>query len=114
MTKTEEPLQETTFILLHQIVTGIEAFLYAACLAAFLRPFMSGGTEALGSIRKKSLFVFFDYSSVFLMGMLLPGHGTLYMMLVTALLIAASRYLGIERKLLFLLMCVDTPKQQTM
>nr|WP_304709838.1 sensor histidine kinase [uncultured Acetatifactor sp.] len=103
MTKTEEPLQETTFILLHQIVTGIEAFLYAACLAAFLRPFMSGGTEALGSIRKKSLFVFFDYSSVFLMGMLLPGHGTLYMMLVTALLIAASRYLGIERKLLFLL-----------
>ena len=96
-------MQVTAFIQLHRTINGIETLLYGACMTAFLRPFMEERGEAGRSIRKKSLLVFFLYAAVFLPSLLLPGSGRLYMLADIAALIACSRFLGIERKLLFLL-----------
>ncbi len=96
-------MYETAFIRLHQAVTGIEILLYGTCMAAFLRPFMDESPGGRRSIRQRCLLVSFLYAAVFIPGMLLPGSGGLYMILLMALLTGCGRFLGVERKLLFLL-----------
>lgn len=96
-------MRESDFILLYRITAGTEIFFHAVCMAAFLRPFMGQDAGGRRSIRRKCLLVFFDYYFVFLSCSLLSFHGWLCMLLVTALLMACGRFLGIGRELLLLL-----------
>lgn len=100
----EGKLSEKDFILFHHIVLTAEVLLYAACLAAFLRPFMGGRSRDHG-LRRKLFLTFLIYSAVSLLGMRLPGNGGLYMMLTIALLLACAGFLEIDRRFL-LLLCV--------
>ena len=101
--ESEEKLRETDFVRFYQTVAGVEVFLYGACMAAFLRPFLEGDGEGGRCIRRKCLLVFFIYVSVFILGTALSLHGWLCMLLVTAALMAGGRFLGIAREFLFLL-----------
>ncbi len=96
-------MRESDFILLYQITAGIEVILYGACMAAFLRPFMDGDGGGRRSMRRKCLLVLLAYIFVFYLGTALSFHGWTCMLLLTALLAACRRFLGIGRELLFLL-----------
>ena len=96
-------MRESDFILLYQITAGIEVILYGACMAAFLRPFMDGDGGGRRSMRRKCLLVLLAYIFVFSLGTALSFHGWTCMLLLTALLAACRRFLGIGRELLFLL-----------
>lgn len=86
-------MSEQAFLTFHYFATTAETIFYAACLAAFLRPFLGSGSG----------LVFLIYSAIFLTGMLLPGSGWMYMLLAVSLLLISSGFLGIGRKLLLLL-----------
>ena len=96
-------MRETDFLRLYQIVAGLETLFYAACMTAFLQPFMDRDTEGRRNICGKMLLPFFSYLSVFLLGAVFSWHGWLCMLLVTALLMAYRRFLGVARGSLFFL-----------
>ncbi len=91
-------MNETNFTLFQNIVEGIEIIIYACILAAFFRSFMAGKKEwnPQKSIRK--LIVFLSYAAVYFINIAADLDGWVCMVIVTVLLAAASRYLGIDRK----------------
>ena len=90
-------MNEVNFALFQNTVEGIETIIYACTLAAFFQPFMAGKKAV------KMLIVFLSYAAVYFINTAADLDGWVCMVIVTALLTAASRYLGIDRKSAFLL-----------
>lgn len=96
-------LSETGFMLLQSIESGIEIVLCASCMASFFYPFMTEKKERRAVKRKKSFIVFLAYGSMHLIGMAASIYGWLCMVLVIILLVAASKFTGMDKKLTFFL-----------
>lgn len=96
-------MNETTFTLFQNTVEGIEIIIYACILAAFFRSFMTGKKEWNPQKSIRTLIVFLSYAAVYFINIAADLDGWVCMVIVTALLAAASRYLGIDRKPAFLL-----------
>ncbi|MBD5548751.1 MAG: GHKL domain-containing protein [Lachnospiraceae bacterium] len=95
-------MNEADFTLFQNSIEGIEVILYACILAAFFRPFMDGKKGWNPQKAVKMLIVFFSYAAVYFMNIAAGLDGWACMVIVTALLTAAARYLGIDRKSTFL------------
>ncbi len=95
-------MSETDFVLFQNIVPKTEIVLYAICLTVFLYPFMTEKKERRKSILKKVLIVFLSYVMMYLIGEMASMYDWLCMIIVIALLVAASRFLSMERNDTFL------------
>ena len=91
-------MNETNFTLFQNTVEGIEIIIYACILAAFFRSFMTGKKEWNPQKSIRTLIVFLSYAAVYFINIAADLDGWVCMVIVTALLAAASRYLGIDRK----------------
>ena len=96
-------MDEAGFNLIMNIMSGIQVFLYAACMTAFFYPFMAGRKEQGKSRIKKVLMVFVVYIVMYFIGMTTSVYGWLCMMVVIVLLAAASKFLDMEREFTILL-----------
>lgn len=96
-------MNEMSFNLTMNIISGIQVFLYAVCMTAFFYPFMAGRKEPGKSRMKKVLMVFAVYMSMYFIGMTTSVYGWLCMMAVIVLLAAASNFLDMEREFTVLL-----------
>ena len=95
-------MNETNFTLFQNIVEGIEIIIYACIMAALFRSFMAGKKEWNPQKSIRTLIVFLSYAAVYFINIAADLDGWVCMAIVTALLAAASRYLGIDRKPAFL------------
>lgn len=91
-------MSETGFMLLQNIASGIEIVLYAICMTVFFYPFMTEKKERRAAKLKKILIVFLTYVLMYLIGMAASVYSWLCMAVVIALLVAVSRFTGIDRK----------------
>lgn len=91
-------MNEANFTLFQNTVEGIEIIIYACILAAFFRSFMAGKKEWNPQKTIKTLIVFLSYAAVYFINIAADLDGWVCMVIVTALLTVASRYLGIDRK----------------
>lgn len=96
-------MSETGFMLLQSIESGIEVVLYAICITAFFYPFMAEKKEWRAVKLKKSFIVFLAYGSMYLIGMTASISSWLCMVIVIILLVAASKFTGIDKKFTFFL-----------
>ena len=96
-------MSEAGFNLIMNIMSGIQVFLYAACMTAFFYPFMAGKKEQRKSRIKKVLMVFAVYMVMYFIGMTTSVYGWLCMIIVIVLLAAASKFLDMEREFTILL-----------
>lgn len=96
-------MSETGFMLLQSIESGMEIVLYAICITAFFYPFMTEKKEWRAVKLKKSFIVFLAYASMYLIGMAASISSWLCMVIVILLLVAASKFTGIDKKLTFFL-----------
>lgn len=94
-------MSEASFTLFQNTAMGIETIIYACFLTAFFYPHM---TRKKGDAQEfiKALIVFLSYAAVYLISIGVDLDKCVCMVIVTALLTAASRYLGIGRKPAFL------------
>ena len=90
-------MNEAGFNLIMNIMSGIQVFLYAACMTAFFYPFMAGKKEQRKSRIKKVFMVFAVYMVMYFIGMTTSVYGWLCMIIVIVLLAAASKFLDMER-----------------
>ena len=95
-------MNEANFTLFQNTVEGIEVIIYACCLTVFFYPFMAGRRERNPQKVIKMLIVFLTYVTVYFINIAADLDGWLCMVIVTVLLVAVSRYLGIDRKLAIL------------
>ncbi len=95
-------MSETSFILFYQIVAGTECVLYAVSMAMFFRSFMNNALHA-GRRKKASFLIFALYTICYSLCLFSWFSGWMHMVLVTALLMLLSGFLGIERSFVFLL-----------
>lgn len=95
-------MNEANFTLFQNTVEGIEIIIYACILAAFFRSFMVGKKGWNPQKSVKMLIIFLSYAAVFFINIAADLDGWVCMVIVTALLTVASRYLGIDRKSAFL------------
>lgn len=91
-------MSEADFTRFQHTVEGIEIVLYACCLTVFFYPFMAGRKGRHSQKVLKVLIVFLSYAAMYFMNMAVDLDGWLCMVLVTVLLTAASRHLGMDRK----------------
>ena len=96
-------MSEADFILVVDIVVRIEILLYAVCMAAFFYPFMAGRNDQRKSRLKKVLMVFLIYTVMYFVNMKTSVYGWLCMMIVLILLVAASKFLDMDREFVFFL-----------
>ena len=96
------PLSEASFTLFQNIVMGIETVIYACFLTAFFYPHMAGKKGGNAQEFIKVLIVFLSYAAVYFISIGVDLDKWACMVIVTALLTAASRYLGVGRKPAFL------------
>jgi hypothetical protein len=96
-------LSEAGFILVVDIAVRIETLLYAVCMAAFFYPFMAGKKEQRKSKIKKVLMVFLIYTVMYFVNMAASVYGWLCMIIVIILLMAASKFLDMNREFTFFL-----------
>lgn len=94
---------EAGFILVVDIAVKIEILLYAVCMAAFFYPFMTGKKEQRKSRIKKVLMVFMIYAVMYFVNAAASGYGWLCMIFVLILLVAASKFLDMDKKFTFFL-----------
>lgn len=88
-------MSQSSYILFHQLVTGMENILYAVCMAGFFQPFL---------VKKKhSAIIVLIYIILYPVCWIPFVHGWLHMLLVVVLLTALSARLGMEKKLILLL-----------
>lgn len=85
------------------IAVKIEIFLYAVCMTAFFYPFMAGKKEQRKSRIKKVLMVFLIYILMCIVNMSTSVYGWLCIIIVFILLVAASKFLDIDRECAFFL-----------
>ena len=90
-------MSEAGFSLFMNIVAGIEVFMYAVCMTVFFYPFMSK------SRIKKVLMVFLIYTVLYFIGMAAFVYGWLCMIIVLILLVAASKFLDMDKEFTFFL-----------
>ena len=95
-------MSEASFTLFQNIVMGIETVIYACFLTAFFYPHMAGKKGGNAQEFIKVLIVFLSYAAVYFISIGVDLDKWVCMVIVTALLTAASRYLGIGRKPAFL------------
>lgn len=98
-------LSETEFMLLQNIASGIEIVLYAVCMTAFFYPFMTEKKEWRAVKLKKVLIVFLTYVLMYSIGMAASIYSWLCMAIVIVLLVAASKFTGMDRKVAFFWGC---------
>ena len=91
-------MNEAGFNLIMNIMSGIQVFLYAACMTAFFYPFMAGRKEPGKSRIKKVLMVFLAYAMMYFANMTTSIYGWLCMIIVLALLVVASKFLDMDRE----------------
>ena len=96
-------MSESDFSLLLDIVARIEILLYAVCLTFFFYPFMAGKKEQRKSRLKKVLMVFLIYTIMFFVNMATSVYGWLCMIIVLILLVAASKFLDMDKEFTFFL-----------
>ena len=96
-------MSDAGFNLIMNIMSGIQVFLYAACMTAFFYPFMAGKKERRKSRIKKVLMVFAVYMVMYFIGMTTAVYGWLCMIIVIVLLAAASKCLDMGREFTILL-----------
>lgn len=96
-------MSEAGFILVVDITVRIELLLYAVCMAAFFYPFMTGKKEQRKSRIKKVLMVFLIYTVMYFVNMAASVYGWMCMIIVNILLVAASKFLGMNREFTFFL-----------
>lgn len=96
-------MSEASFILVVDIAVRIEILLYGVCMAAFFYPFMAGRKEPGKSRIKKVLMVFLIYTVMYFVNMAASVYGWLCMIIVIILLVAASKFLGMNREFTFFL-----------
>lgn len=96
-------MSEAGFILVVDIAVRIETLLYAVCMAAFFYPFMAGKKEQRKSRIKKVLMVFLIYTVMYFVNMAASVYGWLCMIIVIILLMAASKFLDMNREFTFFL-----------
>ena len=96
-------MSEAGFILVVDIAVRIETLLYAVCMAAFFYPFMAGKKEQRKSKIKKVLMVFLIYTVMYFVNMAASVYGWLCMIIVIILLMAASKFLDMNREFTFFL-----------
>ncbi len=96
-------MNEAGFILVVDIAVRIEILLYAVCMAAFFYPFMAGKKEQRKSKIKKVLMVFLIYTVMYFVNMAASVYGWLCMIIVIILLMAASKFLDMNREFTFFL-----------
>lgn len=88
-------MSQSSYILFHQLVTGVENILYAVCLAGFFQPFLAK--------KKHSVIILLIYIILYPVCWIPFVHGWLHMLLAAVLLTALSARLGMEKKLILLL-----------
>lgn len=96
-------MSEMGFILFQHIVGGIETVLYAACMTFLFYPFMAGRKEQRKNVLKKAAAVFLSYVLAYLACGAASVPGWLCMIILTALLVATHRILGMGKNHVFLL-----------
>ena len=96
-------MSETGFMLLQSIESGMEIILYAVCMTAFFYPFMTEETEWRTVKLRKSFMVFLVHVSIYLIGMAASVYSWLCMVIVIILLVAASQFIGVDKKFTFFL-----------
>ena len=96
-------MSEADFVLVVDIAVRIEILLYAVCMAAFFYPFMAGKKEQGKSRLKKLFMVVLIYAVMYFVNMATSVYGWLCMMIVLILLVAASKFLDMDREYTFLL-----------
>lgn len=96
-------MSETEFVLFQNIIGGIETFLYAVCITAFFYPFITEKRERSMSKSKKILMVFLAYFLIYIIGTEISIYNWICMLVVIVLLLVACSFLGIDKKVCFLL-----------
>ena len=96
-------MSEAGFSLFMNIVAGIEVFMYAVCMTVFFYPFMTEKKEQRKSRIKKVLMVFLIYTVLYFIGMAAFVYGWLCMIIVLILLVAASKFLDMDKEFTFFL-----------
>lgn len=96
-------MSEADFSLFMNIVAGIEIFMYAVCMTVFFYPFMTEKKEQRKSRIKKVLMVFLIYTVLYFIGMAAFVYGWLCMIIVLILLVAASKFLDMDKEFMFFL-----------
>ncbi|MDE7253118.1 MAG: GHKL domain-containing protein [Acetatifactor sp.] len=91
-------MNEAGYILVVDITVNIEVLLFAVCMAAFFYPFMIGRKEQGKSRIKKVLIVILVYALMYFVNMTTSIYGWLCMMIVLVLLVAASKFLDMDRE----------------
>ncbi|MDE7431481.1 MAG: GHKL domain-containing protein [Lachnospiraceae bacterium] len=96
-------MSKAGFILVMDIAVRIEILLYAVCMAAFFYPFMTRRKEQRKSRLKKVLMVFLIYIGMYFVNMAVSVYGWLCMIIVMILLMAASKFLDMDKGFIFFL-----------
>lgn len=98
-------MSEAEFTVFANVVSCLEMLGYAVCFTLFYCPFMFRQPERTRSRIKKILIVFFIYLAVYYVESMLEFaiYGWLRMTMITALTVAASGFLDMDRKNSFLL-----------
>ena len=91
-------MNEAGYGLVVNITAKIEILLFAVCMAAFFYPFMIGRKEQGKSRIKKVLMVFLVYAVMYFVNMTTSVYGWLCMIIVLVLLVAASKFLDMDRE----------------
>lgn len=91
-------MSEAGYRLVANITVKIEILFFAACMAAFFYPFMTGRKEQGKSGIKKVLMVFGVYAVMYFVNMTTFIYGWLCMIIVLVLLVAASPFLDMDRE----------------
>lgn len=97
-------MSEAEFTVFENIVLVLETLVYAGSLAYFFYPFTTRKREPGRSKQKKVLIVFVAYSLIYIAGIMFSIWDWLCMVLVLIVLVAASKYLDMDRKISMLLM----------
>lgn len=85
------------------IVLVLETLVHAGSLTYFFSPFMTGKRELGRSKKKKAFIVFVTYFLIYLTGMIFSIWNWLCLLLVLAILVAASGLLDMDKKVCSLL-----------
>ena len=91
-------MSEAELTIFQNMVSVLETLVYAGCLAYLFYPFMTGKREPGRSKNRKVFIVFAAYSLVYFAGMVFSVWSWLCMLLVLAILTAASGLLDMDRK----------------
>lgn len=93
----------TAYMLLQNIASGMEIVLYAVCMTVFFYPFMTEKNEWRAGNLKKVLIVFLTYVLTYFIGMAVTIYSWLCMAIVIALIVAVSKHIGMDRRIIFFL-----------